>query len=120
LDFLDLDNNLAEEDEISIDDDLKGPPSLLILLKANQAKSTFSHNSKHCWGDSTKPNGQTWHVCGMPSFCSHVPMGRPLFKVSHMRVPTLCGLEKCHNLVKIYYFKVGGGGFSSLAMNLKA
>jgi hypothetical protein len=29
LDFLNLENNLAEEDEISSDDDLKGTPSLL-------------------------------------------------------------------------------------------
>jgi hypothetical protein len=35
-----------------------------------------------------------------------------------MRVSTLWGLEKCHNLVKIYYFEVGE--FSSLAMSLEA
>jgi hypothetical protein len=48
LDFLDLDSNLAEEDEILIDNDLKGTQAYQILLKEDHAKSIFSHNNMEC------------------------------------------------------------------------
>jgi hypothetical protein len=47
-----------------------------------------------------------------------MPIGRPLFRVTHMKVPTLWGLKKCHNLVKIYYSELRE--FSSLVMSLEA
>ncbi len=54
----------------------------------------------------------------MPNFCNQMPIGRPLFRVSHMRVPTLWGLKKCHNLAKIYCSIAKES--SSSTMSLKA
>jgi hypothetical protein len=48
LDFLDLDSNLAEEDKILNDNDLKGTQACHILLKEDHAKSIFSHNNMEC------------------------------------------------------------------------
>ncbi len=45
---------------------------------------------------------QTLHVGRIPMHCSHVPTGRPRFKVSYMRVPTFRGRVFCQIMAITY------------------
>jgi hypothetical protein len=92
-------DGFAEEHERPGESEIGGRlPSFQTFRYASHARWAIAQSSKQCRGDSSDPASQILHWGGSPMTYNHVPTGRPLLRVSQMRVPTFLGRALCQIL----------------------